>query len=92
MGKYNVNWHETKQMPGRVNREGYQEGQIIEFCREARSRAEIMDFIGIKSREHFRVRYLNPLLEAGKLQLTEPLRPRSKTQRYISKKQGMNRA
>jgi ATP-dependent DNA helicase RecG len=53
--------------------------EIVEFvkaegkvCREPKSRDEIMDFLGMKHREHFRTEILSPLLEAGLLAPTIP--------------------
>ena len=36
---------------------------ILEFCREAKSSSEIMQFIGMKHRTYFRNNILNPLIE-----------------------------
>jgi ATP-dependent DNA helicase RecG len=37
---------------------------------------------GLKDREHFRTAYLEPLLDAGLLEMTIPDKPKSSRQRY----------
>ncbi len=46
------------------------------------SALEIMDELGIKSRETFRNTYLNPAIENGLVKLTIPDKPTSKNQKY----------
>ena len=57
--------------------------EILEFCSVTRTRNEIQEFCGIKSRDYFRKKILNPLLEKGKLKMTLPDKPNSKNQKYI---------
>lgn len=57
--------------------------QIIEFCREPKSTIEIMKKFNLE-RSYFRRHYLNKMLETGKLQRTEPNKPKSKNQKYFS--------
>lgn len=59
---------------------------LLDFCVEARSREEMQAFIGIANRSHFSKAYLKPLLASGKLQMTLPDKPRSKSQKYIAEK------
>ena len=47
------------------------------------SSVELMERLGLKSRDGFRNNYLNPAIEAGLVSLTEPNSPRSKNQRYF---------
>ena len=58
---------------------------LLEFCREAKTRSEIQEFLGFKSRKHTREKFINPLVKGGFLRLTEPDSPRSPTQKYIYK-------
>lgn len=58
--------------------------EILEYCKEPRSRQEIQDFIGIKSARDFRRRILNPLIKGGLLKRTLPGRPTSPNQKYYS--------
>lgn len=46
---------------------------------------EIMEKLGIKSKESFRKNYMNPALEAGVVALELPDKPTSKNQRYYKK-------
>jgi len=46
---------------------------------------EIMDKLGMKSRNSFRDNYLAPAIEAGVIGLTEPDKPTSKNQKYFRK-------
>lgn len=59
---------------------------ILEFCKEPRSRVEIQEYIGINDREHFRKTLLNPLVKGGLLKMTLLEKPTSKNQKYYSKK------
>lgn len=59
------------------------EASIIEFCSVARTREEIQTFIGITNRGYFRSSILKPLLDAGKLKMTIPDKPKSTNQKYI---------
>ena len=60
--------------------------EILEFCKAARSRNEIQDYIGLKDRKGFRTRILNPLLKGGLLKLTIPNKPTSPKQKYYNDK------
>lgn len=44
---------------------------------------ELMNLLGLKSKETFRKNYLNPAMEHGLIGMTIPDKPRSKNQRYI---------
>ena len=56
---------------------------LIDFCAEERTRDEIMAFLGLENREHFRKNYLKPLLDSGKIKMTIPDKPKSKNQKYV---------
>jgi len=49
---------------------------------EGKARDELQRATGIKDREHFRKRYLEPLLATGWLEMTIPDKPRSSKQKY----------
>ncbi|MDD3350063.1 MAG: putative DNA binding domain-containing protein [Eubacteriales bacterium] len=55
---------------------------ILAFCKVARSRIELQEFVGIKSRRYFREKILNPLIRQGLLKLTMPENPNSPKQKY----------
>lgn len=57
--------------------------QIINYCIEAKSAAEILELIDMKSKDYFRKSILNPMIEAGLLKLTIPNKPKSPDQKYI---------
>jgi len=56
---------------------------LLDYCSEPRTRAEMQEFCGIKTREYFRKKILVPMIHAGKLLLTIPDRPSSPNQKYI---------
>jgi predicted HTH transcriptional regulator len=58
---------------------------LIDFCSTPRSKREMMDSIGLTDTKNFRERYLVPLLEAGKIEMTIPDKPNSRNQRYRKK-------
>lgn len=57
---------------------------LIEFCREPRSRSEIVEFLAIASGQYALRRYLDPLVRAGVIRMTKPDKPRSPDQQYIA--------
>lgn len=58
--------------------------EILEFCKTPRSRKEIQDFVGLKSKAHFRRTVVNPLIKGGLLKPTIPDKPTSPNQKYYS--------
>ena len=56
--------------------------QVVWHCRLPRFANEIMEFLGLKHRKTFRVNYLQPLMEAGWLEMTIPDKPTSSKQKY----------
>lgn len=63
---------------------GSVEEQILEFCLQPKSRAEIQEHLGLKDREHFRTTILNPLLDSGQLLRTLPDKPTSPKQQFYT--------
>ena len=55
---------------------------IQEFCKEPRTTSEILDCLGLSDRKNLTNTYLNPMLEAGILTMTEPDTPTSRNQKY----------
>ena len=55
---------------------------LLAFCRQPRSRAEIIAYLGIPSAQYALRRYLDPLVEAGAIWLSLPDKPRSPRQTY----------
>ncbi|MDQ1355214.1 MAG: ATP-dependent helicase RecG, partial [Acidobacteriota bacterium] len=56
--------------------------KFLESCLKEKNREELQDAIGLKNRDYFRKKYLNPAVEAGLLALTIPDKPNSKHQKY----------
>lgn len=44
---------------------------------------DIMDRLGLKSKETLRKNYINPAIELGMIRMTIPDKPNSKNQRYV---------
>jgi ATP-dependent DNA helicase RecG len=58
---------------------------LLQYCKEPRTSQEIMDYLKLKDKEHFRKGILKPLIESKMLLLTIPDKPRSPKQKYYSK-------
>ncbi len=56
--------------------------ELLEYCSEPRTRAEMQEFCGIKTREYFRKKILVPMIKSGKIILTVPDSPSSPNQKY----------
>ena len=56
--------------------------ELTEFCSIPRSKSEMMTHIGLTDSKNFRERYLVPLLNAGKIEMTIPDKPNSRNQKY----------
>lgn len=57
---------------------------IIAFCKIPKTRKEISEFLGLKTVSFVVKEYIQPLVDVGKLKLTNPDKPRSKNQKYYS--------
>ncbi len=60
------------------------EKNLVGFCRTPRSRSEIASYIGIPSVQYALKRYLEPLVNAGRILMTNPGAPRSRKQKYVA--------
>ena len=76
----------TKAEPVRVSASNQADDKkgLLAFCVVARNRKEIADYLGISSIAYATRRYIDPLVCAGKLQMTIPEKPKSRNQRYIA--------
>ena len=63
---------------------------IIEFCKEPKTTSEIMEYLQLTHREHFRKDILKPLLESGILHMIIPEKPTSPKQKYYSNPKDSN--
>jgi ATP-dependent DNA helicase RecG len=59
-----------------------QVGALLDRLNGEMSRQAIQDAVGLTHREHFRKTYLAPALEAGVIEMTQPDKPNSRSQRY----------
>jgi len=58
--------------------------QILEFCVEPQSLSDILQHLGLKDRENLMEVYINPMIGAGVLEMTEPDNPTSRNQMYVT--------
>jgi len=58
---------------------------LVSFCKTPKSRKEIAEHLGIQTIAFVTKEYIQPLVDAGKLTLTIPDKPKSKNQKYYSK-------
>ena len=58
------------------------ENKIVEYCAEAKSIQEILEYLGLKDRKNL-MKHINRLLEQGRIARTRPNKPTSKDQKYI---------
>ena len=58
--------------------------RILEYCSQPRSREEIAKLLNIATPSYVVIKYVRPLLEMGKLQMTLPQTPKSKKQKYVT--------
>lgn len=61
-----------------------EETRLLEFCQIPRSRKELLDFLGLQSATYAIQRHVMPLVEAGKIQLSIPEKPKSRNQRFTT--------
>ena len=58
---------------------------VLSFCKVPRSREEIANYVGLKTTNHAMQKYVWPLVQAGKLELTLPNKPKSRHQKFVAK-------
>ena len=59
------------------------EDEIISFCTTAKSILEIAEYLGYKDKRSVR-KYLNPLIEKGRIAMTIPDKTNSRFQKYVT--------
>ena len=74
----------THQVTHQVNKLTMVSEQILAFCTKPKSKKEVAAFCGFKDLRNFTLKYIDPLLEAGKLEMTIPDKPKSRNQKYIT--------
>ena len=55
---------------------------LLEFCKEPKTRKEIAEFLGIGTTFYAMKNYVQPLIDTGKLKLTIPEKPKSRNQQF----------
>lgn len=68
------------------HQEWTEEDKVLYFCKEPHTRQEIADMLGIRSVQYAIKRYVEPLIQAGRIELTIPEKPKSRNQQYRTKK------
>ncbi|MDY4955271.1 MAG: ATP-binding protein [Prevotella sp.] len=58
--------------------------KLVFYCREPRSLAEILSYMGYSDRTKFRNKYIKLLLQQGRIRMTLPDMPTSKRQKYVA--------
>ena len=82
-------YHAPVQAPSAVDALEEGNGQkptLTDFCKTPRIRQEIADFLEVKTINYAMRRYVQPLLESGKLAMTVPEKPNSRNQRFYTAK------
>lgn len=59
--------------------------KVLQFCSVPGKKVEIVDYCTYKDRRRFADKYIKPLLESGKLEMTIPDKPNSSKQMYVVK-------
>lgn len=88
-GKFTVTMYNNDAAQATVPVEEYpspydDEKGLIDFCRVARTRTEIVEFLAIPSGQYALRRYLDPLVQAKVILMTMPDKPRSPNQKYYT--------
>lgn len=60
--------------------------KLVSYCSVPRSMPEILNYMGFSNRTKFRNKYIKPLMDEGRLQMTDPEHPRSSIQKYKATK------
>ena len=82
---YNMDGSDQDTMHGAIHDAMHDErlNELVDACAEPKRREEMMEYLGLVNRDHFRKAYLKPLLESGRIKMTIPDKPKSKNQKYV---------
>lgn len=61
-------------------KEDIEYSSLLDFCKTPRTRQEIMNFLNVTTVGYVTLKYIQPLIGAGKLKMTIPEKPKSKFQ------------
>ena len=73
--------------PRKPNKQDLRKEEILKFCIEPKSLFDIMQYLNLKARKNVMNVYINPMLAAGVLKMTEPDNPTSRNQMYVTAKE-----
>ena len=74
---------------GPLNNLSATQWRIVEYCEVPRLLTEIMDMIGVTNRGYFKKQYVDPLIRARVVTMTNPDNPRATGQRYVLTETGV---
>ena len=57
--------------------------KIIDLCDVPRRLADILEALGVTNRGYFKEHHLNPLIQSGIVEMTNPEKPRASNQQYV---------
>lgn len=57
--------------------------KIIDLCDVPRRLGDILEALGVTNRGYFKKRYLDPLIQSGVVEMTNPEKPRASNQQYV---------
>lgn len=57
---------------------------LLEFCSIPRTRSEIANYLGITTPSYAIKKYIKPLIKDGKIEMTNPEKPKSSNQKYFT--------
>ncbi|MDO4721497.1 MAG: ATP-binding protein [Peptostreptococcaceae bacterium] len=85
-GQFSVKFYKAKDEEnlGAVSEEDEEAIRLIQFCKTPRTRKEIAAHLGISSVSYAIQTYVMPLIQAGKIKMSLPDKPRSPKQMYYS--------
>ena len=63
--------------------------KLLEYCRQQRGVKEMMSFLQLKDRKHFRENYLKELLKEKLIAMTDPASPQNPKQKYVTTPKGL---
>ncbi len=83
-GNFKVTLYNEKQNTEKTSSRdiGTIEDRILQFCKTPKSKEEISEILSVNTPYYVVTKYLNPLIESGKLAMTIPEKPKSKFQKY----------
>lgn len=69
-----------------VQEQDKESDNLLEFCKTPRTRKEIADYLGIHTVFYVMQHYVQPLLAEGRLVMTIPEKPKSRNQKFVTKR------